>query len=132
MEGDTLTLNPGGWIYEIRQGATTVWENWNGEASRNHYSNGAVCEWIFQTVCGIRVSGENTFTIAPVPGGSLTSAGLVYNSFYGKISCSWEKTEESVTYRIRIPAGCRAVVSLPGAKTCTVDAGTYEWTVKEA
>lgn len=53
------------WVYEIRCGATTVWEDWDGVSSRNHYSNGAVCDWVFNTVCGVRVTGENRFTHHP-------------------------------------------------------------------
>lgn len=117
-----------GWIYEIRQGATTVWENWNGEASRNHYSNGAVCDWIFRTVCGIRTEGENTFVIAPCPGGSITHASLTYKSFYGTVSCSWELKEKSFICKVTIPCGCRAEVQLPGNDPCITDAGTYSWT----
>lgn len=113
------------WIYEIRQGATTIWENWNGEASRNHYSNGACCDWIFNTVCGIRMDGENHFIIAPRPGGSLTHASLTYRSIYGEISCAWEKKEEKVIYCITVPAGCQAEVSLEGMDRQTFTAGTY-------
>lgn len=121
-----------GWIYEIRQGATTVWENWNGEASRNHYSNGAVCDWIFRTVCGISVSGENEFVIAPVPGGSLDHAELAYDSFYGTVFCRWEKKDGRISYRIRIPAGCTAKVCLPGVEPFMADAGEYCREVRNA
>lgn len=113
------------WIYEISQGATTIWENWNGEASRNHYSNGAVCDWIFRTVCGIRVSGENEFTIEPMPGGSLSHAKLTYRSFYGEVVCGWKKDENGVEYSIHIPVGCDAKVILPGSENKIIDSGDY-------
>jgi len=66
-----------GWLYEIDHGATTLWKKWEGglsdanSGSRNHYSPGAVCQWLFETCVGIRVCGENHFVIAPIPGGSL-------------------------------------------------------------
>ncbi|MCI1641886.1 MAG: SDR family oxidoreductase [Actinomyces sp.] len=70
------------WLAEVRAGATTVWEDWEGEASHNHYAPGAVCQWLFDTVAGIRVAGENRFFIAPVPGGGLTDAHAEYRSTY--------------------------------------------------
>ena len=67
-----------GWLFMPKNGAATIWESWEGTkaqggiASLNHYSKGAVCEWLFQTMCGIRVDGENHFTIAPRHGGHFT------------------------------------------------------------
>lgn len=117
------------WLYEVEQGATTVWENWDGVASRNHYSNGAVCFWIFQTACGIRVAGENHFRISPVVGGESGSMEYAYRSKYGKVYCSWEKRGEHVYYRIEIPAGCTAEICLTGQEQGSFDAGVYEFTV---
>lgn len=100
-----------GWLAEVKEGATTVWENWDGEASRNHYSPGSVCEWLFSTAAGIRVDGENHFHIEPVPGGSLTFADASYKSIYGLVSTRWdEKGELTVT----VPAGTGALVVWKG------------------
>lgn len=103
-----------GWLYEVKQGATTVWENWEGTASHNHYSPGAVCQWLFDTVAGIRVSGENRFTIAPVPGGTMTYAKAGYDSIYGRVESGWEKTEDgTVQFTVTIPTNTAAEVILP-------------------
>ena len=115
------------WLYEVEQGATTVWENWDGVASRNHYSNGAVCEWLFQTACGISVTGENHFRIAPVVGGASASMAYAFRSKYGTVSCSWEKKGQQVVYRIEIPVGCTAEVSLNKKEMGTFEAGVYEF-----
>ncbi len=96
-----------GWLAEVNAGATTVWENWNGEASRNHYSPGAVCDWIFHTVGGICVDGRNHFHIEPAPGGSLTWAKCSFLSMYGRVEVEWEK-EGALT--VRVPAGTSAEV----------------------
>ncbi len=64
-----------GWLFMPKNGATTVWESWEGTeaqggiASLNHYSKGAVCAWLFKTMCGIRIAEENHFVIAPRKGG---------------------------------------------------------------
>ena len=120
------------------QGATTIWETWEGyvgknavdkgdAGSLNHYSPGAVCQWLFDTCAGIRVDGENHFVIAPIPGGTLTHAEASYKSLYGEVTSRWEKTENSVTYTITIPANCTAQFRLPGREAFTATAGTHQY-----
>ena len=116
-----------GWLYEIGQGATTIWESWEGDVSRNHYSPGAVCQWLFDTVAGIRVDGENHFILVPVPGGNLTHAEASYQSIYGKVKSRWEKSDSGVKYTFEIPANCTAEIRLPDGKTETVTAGRFEY-----
>ncbi len=118
-----------GWLFMPKNGATTIWESWEGTqaqggiASLNHYSKGAVCEWLFKTMCGIRVDGENHFVIAPRPGGSFTYAKAAYNSIYGKVECGWEKTDTGYRFRITIPSNTTATVILPGGMIQNVTAG---------
>lgn len=118
-----------GWLYEVEQGTTTVWENWEGNLSRNHYSPGAVCQWLFDTVAGIRVDGENHFIIAPVPGGTLCRANASYNSIYGEVRSCWEKTGSGIKFKISIPANCTAEIRMPGNLIETVTAGVHEFEV---
>ena len=118
-----------GWLYEIGQGATTIWESWEGDVSRNHYSPGAVCQWLFDTVCGIRVEGENHFVLAPVPGGALTYTEASYRSLYGEVSSRWERIDSGVKFIFEIPANTTAEIRLPDGKTETVTAGRYEYEI---
>jgi alpha-L-rhamnosidase len=118
-----------------KNGASTIWENWSGPfnsqgaglGSLNHYSKGAVCEWLFKTMCGINVDGENCFVIAPKPGGNFTFAGATYNSIYGKVSCRWEKKDGKTEYVIVVPANCEARIELPGMEVQNVGAGEYRF-----
>lgn len=116
-----------GWLFMPKNGATTIWESWEGTqaqggiASLNHYSKGAVCEWLFKTMCGIRIDGENHFVIAPKPGGSLTHAKAVYHSIYGTVECGWEKTEDGYQFKICIPANTTASVQLPNGEQYELD-----------
>ena len=121
-----------GWLVMPKYGATTVWEDWEGDrasdqnaASLNHYSKGAVCEWLMSEMCGIKVAGENQFLIAPKPGGSLTYAKAEYQSIYGKVSCGWERTGKGYTYAVTIPSNCTAEILLPDGRKKTVGAGEY-------
>ena len=114
-----------GWLAEVLEGATTIWENWEGNLSQNHYSPGAVCQWLFDTVAGIRVEGENRLVIAPVPGGSLQYARAEYLSPYGKVVSCWERTDEGITYTMEIPANVTAQIILPDGKKETAGAGKH-------
>lgn len=113
------------WLVEVKAGATTVWENWNGEASRNHYSPGAVCEWLIQTVGGIDIASENRFLIKPIPGGGLCHAKAEYNSIYGKVLCHWERTEEGYRFVVEIPPNTSAEIVLPGTQAQTMTCGVH-------
>ena len=123
-----------GWLSIPKAGATTIWESWEGPnsqegvASLNHYSKGAAVEWLFSTMCGIRVAGENRFVIAPLPGGSLTFAEARYNSVFGMVESRWEKKDGKTVYRVRIPANCEAEIRLPGGMAQTVGPGEYSFT----
>ena len=123
-----------GWLSMPKQGATTIWESWEGPnsqegvASLNHYSKGAVVEWLFSVMCGIRVAGENRFTVAPRPGGSFTFAEADYNSVYGMVESRWEKKDGITIYTVTVPANCTAEIRLPGGTRKTVGAGTHRLT----
>ena len=118
-----------GWLAEVADGATTIWENWEGDLSQNHYSPGAVCQWLFETVGGIRPDGENLFVIAPHPGSVFNSAEASYDSLYGTISCRWERKESGVEYRITVPANTTAQVELTNGRVESLTAGTHTFTV---
>lgn len=122
--------NPG-WLYMAEHGATTVWESWEGTeaaggvASLNHYSKGAVCQWLFDTMCGVSILGERTFRIAPRPGGSFSSASFRWKSVYGQVESRWEKKDGVLEFTIEVPSNTEAVIQLPGGEEQRVSAGRY-------
>ena len=126
-----------GWLSMPKLGATTIWESWEGPynkqgagaGSLNHYSKGAMCEWLFKTMCGIRIDGENRFVIAPRPGGSLTHAEASWNSIYGMVKSGWQSDETGTEYRITVPANCCAEVILPGMDAVQALSGTHMWRI---
>lgn len=120
-----------GWLFMTKNGATTIWESWEGTqaqggiASLNHYSKGAVCDWLFNSMCGINVDGENHFIISPNPGGHFTYAKAEYRSVFGTVKSGWEKQDKGFVYEIEIPANCTADIILPDGTKQTVTAGKY-------
>ena len=127
--GMLLNEESPGWLYEVKQGATSIWEDWEGKLSQNHYSPGAVCEWLFDTMGGIRIAGENRFTIAPQPGKGVDFADVSYKSLYGRVSCSWKKENGKIVYKITVPSNCRAAIKLPNEKTMNVETGEYRYEI---
>ncbi len=126
----TLTNPDFGWMQQVKQGATTIWENWTPDASLNHYSKGACCQWLFDCVCGVQLDGrENHFIIKPHTVSQLEHISFVYDSVYGAVSSAWEKTEHGHIFRVRIPANCTAELRLPGQEPRTLAAGKYEFEV---
>ena len=127
-----------GWLSMPKAGATTIWEAWEGPNSKeggigslNHYSKGALVEWLFSTMCGIRVDGDNHFTVAPKPGGRFTHAAVSYTSVFGRVESKWERKDGRTTYMITIPANCEATILLPSGRTEIVGAGQYQYTEEE-
>ena len=124
-----------GWLSMPKAGATTIWESWEGPGagkveSLDHYSKGAACEWVFSRLCGVRITGENTFGISPVAGGTITKASLEWKSPYGKVVSSWERRNGKVHYHIEVPSNTSAVITLPGIRG-TVESGSYDYEAEE-
>jgi len=116
------------WLYEVKKGATSVWEAWDcikadgtlrKGMSFNHYAFGAIGEWLYRYVAGIGLDEENPggkhIVLSPHPGGGLTEAQAVYQSSHGKIGSAWKLLEGQMTYGVIVPANSRATVRLPGA-----------------
>ena len=108
-----------GWLFMVKHGATTIWESWEGNATKekglaslNHYSKGAMCEWLIRGMCGINIDGENHFIISPIVGGKETYAKASYDSIYGKVSSSWKKEKDKIIYEIEIPENTTAKIIL--------------------
>ncbi len=89
------------WGYTIQQGATTIWERWNGYTeengfetpgmnSFNHYSLGSCVEWFYGYVLGIKLSENGKITIRPSLSKMLSFAKGEYGSIQGKICVEWQ------------------------------------------
>ncbi len=112
------------WLYAVKKGATTIWETWDGRASLNHYSYGAVCGWLFSGVCGIRLE-QGHITVQPMPHKSLQYAKASYLSPLGEIVSGWQYEGEKLTYEIEIPANAEADIILPDGRQEHLAAGRY-------
>lgn len=136
------------WLYPITQGATTIWERWDGQKpdgtfqtvsmnSFNHYSYGAIGEWMYRHVAGIVIDPEQPgykhILLSPHPGGGLTNASGEIETLYGKVGSNWKYEGDNFVYQVQIPANTTATVTLPYAKTdhLTLNAQSLPQAVKE-
>ena len=118
------------WLYQVKQGATTVWEHWDGKKpdgsmwspamnSFNHYAYGAVGEWLYRGILGIECSeqepGFQRILLKPHIGGGLEYAEGFYESIYGRIVSRWERKKERVKFYMEIPDNTTAEIWLYNA-----------------
>ncbi|KAF6812505.1 alpha-l-rhamnosidase [Colletotrichum musicola] len=137
------------WLYQVVQNGTTTWERWdslltNGSVnpgemtSFNHYAFGSVANWIHQVIGGIAPAepGWKRITVAPIPGGNITSANAKYVSPYGPVDVQWwleNNVEDNAAHRngfhlkAQIPPNTKADITLPGGETTEVGSGYYEF-----
>ena len=134
-----------GWLYEVKQGATTVWEGWDAitedgsinPLSMNHYAPGSVISWLFSRCAGIRpdAPGYQKILIQPVPGGTLTWAKASYDSVVGTIRSEWKITDGKFRLHVELPDHVPTRIIMPDKTVCErAVSGDYEceWEVKSA
>ena len=123
------------WLYPVKQGATTIWERWDGLKpdgsfqdkgmnSFNHYAYGAIGDWMYQVMAGIGIDdahpGYKHILIQPQPGGGFTSVRASHETLYGKVSSSWTIKDGRFELTVDIPTNTRATVRLPKAQLANV------------
>ena len=116
-----------GWLYEVKLGATTVWERWNsvlpdgsvsdtGMNSLNHYAYGAVVGWIYADVAGIKplAPGFKRAELTPHFSSSLKNVDMALDSAAGEWKVKWSVNPDgTVSYFCRVPFGATALLTLP-------------------
>ncbi len=133
------------WLYEVKVGATTIWERWDGlkedgtanvnedgtggMISFNHYASGAVGDFLYRRIAGIEAvePGYKRFKIEPKIPKELTYANAYTHCLYGKISSSWKIVNDKFALSIEVPIGTECEVKLPSGKTIIVKNGNYNF-----
>lgn len=123
------------WLFSVKQGATTIWERWDGWTpekgfqdvgmnSFNHYSFGSCGEWMFGSLAGIGLDPSQPayrhIIFQPQVGGELTEAKAKLETMRGTIACGWKKTGGSLTVQCSVPVGSTATLILPTANPATI------------
>ena len=120
-----------GWGYMVEQGATTVWELWNGNTadpamnSGNHVMQiGDLAVWMYEYLAGIRTDPEKPgfrhSIIRPYPVGDLTFVKGTHKTMYGALNSSWKRGQGQFTLDVTVPANTTATVWVPAKEASSV------------
>lgn len=116
------------WLYPVTQGATTIWERWDGWThdkgfqdpgmnSFNHYAYGAIGEWLYTVVAGIDADPEQPgyrhLILRPRPGGGLTAARAALETMHGRVVSAWRIDDHCFTWEIVVPPNTTATAYVP-------------------
>jgi alpha-L-rhamnosidase len=126
------------WLYPVKQGATTIWERWDGQRpdgsfqdesmnSFNHYAYGAIGEWMYRVVAGLDIDPAQPaykhMLVQPRPGGGFTHARAALQTPYGEAVSGWKLVGDELQVSVRVPANAHATVRLPEATLASVTEG---------
>lgn len=123
------------WLYSVKQGATTIWEHWDGKNEKgefwsknmnsfNHYAYGCVADWVYEEACGIKPkkAGFKEAIIAPKPTKKLEFLSASIETRHGKIVSKWQNEGKKTRYEIETPVKATAII---GGNTYELEAGKY-------
>ena len=123
------------WLYPVKQGATTIWERWDGQKpdgsfqdkgmnSFNHYAYGAIGDWMYRVMAGLDLDpaapGYKHLIVQPRPGGGFTRVKATHTSLYGKIGAAWSMANGTFELIVDVPPNTTATVRLPRAQGSAV------------
>lgn len=122
------------WLYQVKAGATTIWEHWDGIKpdgtmwsadmnSFNHYAYGAIGEWLFRVVGGINAvePGYKQSLIRPRFNRALGFAETRLETVYGLLASKWTYQDGLVLLELDIPANTRADIVLDAREVLDAD-----------
>ncbi|MBE6341202.1 MAG: alpha-rhamnosidase [Bacteroidales bacterium] len=121
------------WGYMAAQGATTIWELWNGDTaspkmnSGNHVMLlGDLVPWIFEDIVGVRNIENRHITLQPEFNvDEIYDIEGSYKSIYGNIVSRWQKSCGKLAWHIEIPANTTATAVLPDGSSRELVSGVH-------
>lgn len=139
------------WLYEVKAGATTIWERYDalredgtvnfgdekkknddsdgGMVSFNHYANGAVGAWLYERCLGLEAieGGYKKFQFKPIIGGGLTWANGSVKTPFGQVCAKWSIEENLLTMEIDVPEATTCDLIFPDGESHSLKAGHWEY-----
>ena len=101
----------------IEQGATTTWEEWNGNNSRNHPMFGGGLVWFYRKLAGMQADpaspGYKHIIFRPQPAGDVTWVSYGNRTPYGNAGIEWSRRNEAFEMEVMVPVGATATVYVP-------------------
>lgn len=115
------------WLYQVKMGATTIWERWNSVLpdgsisgtnmnSLNHYAYGSVIECVYENIVGLRPlkPGFSEVIVKPTPHHELKHVAMQYHSPFGEYVVKWKLLDHCrFELEVSAPLGAKVQVKLP-------------------
>lgn len=113
------------WGYMAENGATTIWELWNGNTADKHMNSknhvmllGDLIIWYYENLAGIKsaIDSQPAFKniiMKPLFINGLDYVNAEYESARGNIISSWNKANNKFSWTIVVPGNSTATVYLP-------------------
>lgn len=124
------------WGHEVRSGATTIWERWDGWRpetgfqdalmnSFNHFAFGSVGEWIVNQAAGLKTGepGYRHVVVAPQVDGRLGFVEASHRSIRGLVTTSWRLAGRRLVVEVGLPANVTGTVRIPAKDVVERDGG---------
>jgi alpha-L-rhamnosidase len=113
-----------GWGYMFEHGATTLWEQWDGQNSLLHSSFISIGAWFHEGIAGIQLDpaqpGYKHFTIRPGLGGDLTWAKAEYDTPHGTIRSEWRISAGKLSLNVEVPPNTTATIFVPTSDASSI------------
>lgn len=120
-----------GWGYWLKQGATSLWEDWRGAQSLNHIAFGDVGAWMYRYLAGITPDPERPgfehVLVKPNPAGNLRAVKYTHLSPRGEIALEWNLKDGLFTLDLSIPEKSCATVILPDGSSTEAKPGRHQF-----
>jgi len=129
----TRTAYPS-WGYMLENGATTLWERWEGGAggdmnSHSHPMLGSYQSWLYERLAGLMVAedacGADRFTIKPRPAVGLSRCAASLDTPRGRAALTWQVNGRRFTGELELPPGSSAAVCLPDGSQLDCTGGSH-------
>ncbi len=90
--------------YMLKNGATTLWETWEGTGARSHTAFSSIGAWYIYGLAGIKPDGGyKTFTVKPFFAEKLSYIDAKLDTEYGEICVSWSRADHQVFLDVKVP-----------------------------
>lgn len=139
------------WLYEIKNGATTLWERWDaikedgsinlgtkneddegGMVSFNHYSYGSIGDYLYKRIGGLSpLSGGYKTFLVDLRKRLFESSEITYDSPYGRICVTYKNNKGNIVISIEVPVSSKATLILPNNITKFLNSGKYKFYIRE-
>ncbi len=120
-----------GWSHWIEQGATTLWENWAGDASRNHIFLGDISAWFYAALAGINpdesAPGYERVVFRPEVLPDLDWVSAEVRTLRGLVASKWKRGRSVLTMEVSVPVGSTALVYVPALEREQINADGGEF-----